>query len=62
MARTEITPKENKRTRSVGVRMTPAQYDWLQREAKRLSERLGIQVTMSAIACRIIGEAMKQDA
>lgn len=58
MPRTPM-PDDTKKSRSVGVRVTPEQYVWLRKQAKELSEQTRVHITTSAIVARLIGEAME---
>lgn len=53
-------PDEVRRSRTVGIRVTPGQYDWLANEAKRQSKHLGFKVSMSAIATKLLIQAMSR--
>jgi hypothetical protein len=51
-------PAKTKRSRTVGIRVTPDQYAWLANEARRQTSQLGFKVTMSAIATKLLTQAM----
>ncbi len=57
MGRPPLPPKEN-RNRSLGLRVTQEQYAWIAGEAKRQSAKLGMKITMSAVASKLLRQAM----
>lgn len=50
--------KAEKKTRSIGVRLTAAQYAWLQERSRQQTEKVGYPIPMSLIAAKILVEAM----
>lgn len=54
------TPRDKVKRRNLGLRVTQAQYDWIEGEAKRRSKEFGVRVSMSAIAAKLLTEAMNR--
>ena len=46
-------------TCNLGVRVTVAQLEQLRAEAERLTRQLGIKVTVSAVARKLLSEALR---
>ena len=51
-------PAEQKRSRIIGVRLTPAQYARLEEAAAAQSKKLGFKVTVSEIAVGLLTRMM----
>lgn len=53
-------PKGRAKTRGVGLRITEAEYDYLLREASRLTLKVGANITMSNLARTMLVRGMEE--